>query len=96
MTEPQRIQIAEGETAQLPCVASGAPSPTYHWQKVMSQSSVAMEMDSDPRLNKFGGNLEIKEVKLEDEGIYRCIAVNDMGERSIEHTILVKGWYSIV
>ncbi|XP_030832325.1 scavenger receptor cysteine-rich type 1 protein M160 isoform X1 [Strongylocentrotus purpuratus] len=64
-----------GETAELGCIVVGLPESTVSWrrngQPLMGE-----------RFQSFGenGTLLIRDVRLEDNGMYECVAVNQLGE----------------
>ncbi|XP_036379393.1 contactin-5-like isoform X2 [Megalops cyprinoides] len=66
-------QLDSGEQLQWECKATGKPRPTYHWLRngapVLPQSRVEM----------VNGELFIRGVRLEDSGMYQCIAENKYG-----------------
>ncbi|XP_028920998.1 neogenin isoform X3 [Ornithorhynchus anatinus] len=68
-----------GQTAVLPCVASGFPTPTIRW----TRNEEALITEGSEKLALLaGGSLEINDIVEEDAGIYTCIA--DNGNETIE------------
>ena len=67
-----------GGTAEINCVANGAPIPTIRWKKLNATLDVVM---SDERftINPTTGTLRISKVKKADAGLYQCIATNKLG-----------------
>ncbi|CAL1264643.1 unnamed protein product [Larinioides sclopetarius] len=83
-----QVQIEEGTSAQLPCVAQGSPPPNYRWMKEGSDG-VLRPMKTDRRIWVSQGILNIKRASRLDAGKYQCIARNSIGERRIESSLIV-------
>ncbi|XP_071958859.1 cell adhesion molecule DSCAM-like isoform X2 [Antedon mediterranea] len=62
-----------GETVEIPCVASGYPSPSYSWRKN------GINLDQETRMSMRGGNLVIGDIRISDEGDYTCEVTNSIG-----------------
>lgn len=75
-----------GETAELGCIVVGLPESTVSWrhngQPLMGE-----------RFQSFGdnGTLLIRDVRLEDNGMYECVAVNQLGEDQASVKLTVYG-----
>ncbi|XP_038602086.1 neogenin isoform X5 [Tachyglossus aculeatus] len=68
-----------GQSAILPCVASGFPTPIIRW----TRNEEALITEGSEKLALLaGGSLEINDIVEEDAGIYTCIA--DNGNETIE------------
>ncbi|XP_048376519.2 neogenin 1a isoform X4 [Stegostoma tigrinum] len=72
LQQPVPVSKIAGQTIILPCVVSGYPSPTIHWNH-----------NSDTIFERFqkitlvgSGNLQISDVTEDDAGIYDCIVEN--------------------
>ncbi|XP_060025894.1 neogenin isoform X2 [Lagenorhynchus albirostris] len=79
LKQPSSLVRVIGQSAVLPCVASGLPTPTIRWMK----NEEALDTESSERLVLLaGGSLEISDVTEDDAGIYFCIA--DNGNETIE------------
>ncbi|XP_035230451.1 Down syndrome cell adhesion molecule-like protein Dscam2 isoform X2 [Stegodyphus dumicola] len=72
--EPVDIEIIEGKTAILTCVADGSPPPTYTWKKWEGEKTIILRNQND-------GNLTFHQVNTENAGKYICEAGNGIGER---------------
>ncbi|KAM4676110.1 neogenin isoform 3-T3 [Discoglossus pictus] len=79
LRQPSPITRTTGQTALMPCVVSGYPTPSVSW----SHNQDAINPDSTERFVLLaGGSLQINSVSEEDAGIYTCIA--DNGNQSIQ------------
>ncbi|XP_020954754.1 neogenin isoform X14 [Sus scrofa] len=79
LKQPSSLVRVIGQSAVLPCVASGLPTPTIRWMK----NEEALDVESSERLVLLaGGSLEISDVTEDDAGTYFCIA--DNGNETIE------------
>ncbi|VDL89194.1 unnamed protein product [Schistocephalus solidus] len=64
---PTNQQVKVGEDVEFHCIADGDPKPSILWRR------------DDRGILKDGGNLQILQVRREDEGIYICKAANLVG-----------------
>ncbi|XP_057399226.1 neogenin isoform X5 [Balaenoptera acutorostrata] len=79
LKQPSSLVRVIGQSAVLPCVASGLPTPTIRWMK----NEEALDTESSERLVLLaGGSLEISDVTEDDAGTYFCMA--DNGNETIE------------
>ncbi|XP_032478619.1 neogenin isoform X5 [Phocoena sinus] len=79
LKQPSSLVRVIGQSAVLPCVASGLPTPNIRWMK----NEEALDTESSERLVLLaGGSLEISDVTEDDAGTYFCIA--DNGNETIE------------
>ncbi|XP_070431571.1 neogenin isoform X20 [Equus przewalskii] len=79
LKQPSSLVRVIGQSAVLPCVALGLPTPTIRWMK----NEEALDTESSERLVLLaGGSLEISDVTEDDAGTYFCIA--DNGNETIE------------
>ncbi|XP_070324906.1 neogenin isoform X9 [Odocoileus virginianus] len=79
LKQPSSLIRVIGQSAVLPCVASGLPTPTVRWMK----NEETVDTESSGRLVLLaGGSLEISDVTEDDAGTYLCIA--DNGNETIE------------
>ncbi|KAM8782072.1 neogenin isoform 9-T9 [Rhynchonycteris naso] len=79
LKQPSSLVRVMGQSAVLPCVASGLPVPAIRWMKneeaLDTESSVGSALLA-------GGSLEISDVTENDAGTYICVANN--GNETIE------------
>ncbi|PIK54627.1 putative Down syndrome cell adhesion molecule-like [Apostichopus japonicus] len=77
--------ISIGEEIELPCAASGHPSPEYQWTK--DGSSVTLS----ERITLRRGNLVVSNAVLDDGGSYQCTAENNFGSNTVSRNLVVRG-----
>ncbi|XP_074152357.1 neogenin isoform X8 [Sminthopsis crassicaudata] len=79
LSQPSPLIKVIGQSAILPCVASGVPTPVIRWTK----NEETLNPESSERLMLLAGsNLEVSDLTEEDAGTYACIA--DNGNETIE------------
>ncbi|XP_043836237.1 neogenin [Dromiciops gliroides] len=79
LSQPSPLIKVIGQSAVLPCVASGVPIPIIRW----TRNEEVLNPESSERLMLLAGsNLEISDLTEEDAGTYACIA--DNGNETIE------------
>ncbi|XP_013374457.1 PREDICTED: neogenin isoform X5 [Chinchilla lanigera] len=79
LKQPSSLVRVIGQSAVLPCIASGFPAPTIRWMK----NEEVLDTESSERLVLLaGGSLEISDITEDDAGTYFCIA--DNGNETIE------------
>ncbi|XP_052044133.1 neogenin isoform X6 [Apodemus sylvaticus] len=79
LMRPSSMIKVTGQSAVLPCVASGLPAPVIRWMK----NEEVLDTESSERLVLLaGGSLEINDVSEDDAGTYFCIA--DNGNKTVE------------
>eukprot|EP00057_Strongylocentrotus_purpuratus_P002227 XP_003724086.2 PREDICTED: uncharacterized protein LOC100889062 isoform X1 [Strongylocentrotus purpuratus] len=75
---PETTKVGlEGEQLSLKCLAVGSPVPQIWWEK--EDAELPHNRSSH---TSFGQELIISSLKLEDAGLYRCIADNGAGVRA--------------
>ena len=83
---PRMIQRMEGEKLTIFCNASGNPLPTISWTK--DGNSVDTSNSSRRNLSYEGKQLTVTNVSREDNGVYRCVAENSLGNFTSHGTTL--------
>lgn len=73
-----------GEPFQLFCNIVGVPDPKIRWYKkgVLIRNGSRISISTDMKI------LDIKYLKLEDDGEYKCVGVNRLGK--VEQIIYLK------
>uniref|UniRef100_A0A3B5LKZ5 Hemicentin 1 n=1 Tax=Xiphophorus couchianus TaxID=32473 RepID=A0A3B5LKZ5_9TELE len=66
---PRVVKIQVGHQVELACAVVGVPEPTVSWTKDSRNFPVSHD-----------GTLILRDVKLDDEGIYTCTATNTAGQ----------------
>lgn len=83
-------EVFEGSAAKLEVRISGEPEPDIEWfkdeQPIEEGRNFRIEFDDTD-----GCVLVINCAKLEDEGMYRCVASNSFGKAISEAELLVTG-----
>ena len=69
------MTIAEGNKLNLSCNAVANPAPTLSWTKDGSQISNTSRISFSSDFK----SLTINQVSRTDSGVYRCVAVNNLG-----------------
>jgi hypothetical protein len=67
------------------------PAPKYEWLRIGKET-----FPLNSSIHNFGRILKIASIRLEDAGIYRCIAGNSLGTVHADITIHVESWYLFV
>ena len=70
--------INETSTASFQCIVEGNPEPKVTWLK---QNSSLL---TGNRVVVSRGSLVITDVKSQDDGMYTCVARNNLGARGID------------
>ena len=88
--------LARGDSANLSCVASGEPLPTFQWYRddvlLMNQSSLNIyDFENSKHNNLTESLLELHGLAFNDSGtyVYSCQAISIAGNASIEFTVVV-------
>lgn len=84
------MTVVEAETASVTCRASGKPAPTFSWIKSSTREDLAT-VDRFS-VDKHTGVLTIRGVSKDDDGEYKCIAMNAAGkiERIVKLAVILK------
>lgn len=82
---PKDIEIPSSSSRMLSCKGVGVPPPSISWTRKNGSSL--------PKISKVyaNGSLFLRDIKLEDNGIYVCTATNEAGTAHTEATIKVYG-----
>ena len=78
------MTVNEGQTAFLKCKVDGHPHPRITWSKIKSSLPVGRHVVES------SGALILKNVKSEDDGVYRCRAENLLGSVSASAKLTVQ------
>ena len=73
------IEVIENHTAYLSCPTSGIPQPSMMWLK--NGVPLADVPYSNMRELHSGHQLEVRSVRVADEGLYKCQANNVAGQK---------------
>ncbi len=94
------VDVTEGMSAPFLCAATGRPRPSITWYRDDANDSLLAVNVSDPRVivtetemgeRQLISNLTINDVLPSDSNVYRCIAVNDIGNDMRNATLTVNG-----
>ncbi|XP_053961077.1 vascular endothelial growth factor receptor 1 isoform X2 [Anastrepha ludens] len=80
----QKLERKLGDFLELECTPEAIPAAEVHWYK----DDVELNNSSNVAIEKDGSKLIIQYIKPEDEGVYKCVAVNRLG--SVESSSAVK------
>ena len=85
----------EGSSASFTCIADGEPQPTVFWEREGKASSTML-----PNMYYYGGrffvtrlgeSLQIAKIEKEDEGVYTCLALSQIGNSHAKAKLTVIG-----
>ncbi|XP_028679098.1 immunoglobulin superfamily DCC subclass member 3 isoform X2 [Erpetoichthys calabaricus] len=90
---PQSILVEEGDAGRFQCQIHGLPEPVISWEK-----NGAPVNPADKRYTLLPtGVLQISGIRVEDSGVFRCVARNIANvKRSLEASLTVSGSHSAV
>lgn len=75
----QHIDSVIGETATFSVRVSGSPAPQVEWYK--NEEKIESHPRIMPESGKRGNfSLVINDIEADDEGLYKCVASNELGE----------------
>lgn len=75
----QHIDSVVGETATFRAKVSGSPMPQVEWFKNDDKIELHPRMTAESERNGYF-SLVIENIEPEDEGLYKCVASNELGE----------------
>lgn len=87
-------QVSLGEPIRFQCIFAGIPRPTIQWYK----DNQLLELDENDSRLVFHENktlLDIKFVKSEDEGSFKCEAISRLGMASRETKLKITSKFII-
>uniref|UniRef100_A0A087XSK2 Ig-like domain-containing protein n=1 Tax=Poecilia formosa TaxID=48698 RepID=A0A087XSK2_POEFO len=87
------IKVRQGETATIPCRATGDPAPTVTWFSpsfIVIPQSLGSGLSSQRVVVISDGSLEVHSAQKIDSGNYTCRASNSAGIRSMVVTLEVE------
>ncbi|XP_064013324.1 immunoglobulin superfamily containing leucine-rich repeat protein-like [Pogoniulus pusillus] len=104
LSNPGNAVPYDGLTLSLHCSVAGSPPPEIRWKIHTSASRRRLEI-SGPNVARDGngkqsperflvfknGTMAIPKFSKEDEGIYTCLAVNDVGSREVSVNVALAG-----
>lgn len=82
---PQDVKATIGDKVELTCTAKGSPQPQITWYK----NTMALPINENIVLSDDNQKLTILEATPDDDGIYHCRAVNDVGLAEISCTVKI-------
>ena len=85
---PARSTVNESGSAKFQCSATGNPRPSIVWSKLNSQTKISQSAVA-------GGTLLFKNLKGGDAGVYKCSAVNILGQAHAVGHLVVNGEFMV-
>ncbi|XP_071040101.1 cell adhesion molecule Dscam1 isoform X2 [Parasteatoda tepidariorum] len=82
------VKVSSGHRATLSCIAQGFPPPTYRWQK--ASEDIRLFPDHSVSVSQEGGVLIFHKAQRNDSGLYKCHAVNGVGEDTVDTELVVE------
>ncbi|XP_014823222.1 PREDICTED: WAP, Kazal, immunoglobulin, Kunitz and NTR domain-containing protein 2-like [Poecilia mexicana] len=93
VTSPIHQTVNVGETASFLCDVTGQPQPQIMWEKRLPLGDVRVIMRPNNVLGNMVvtniGQLVIYNTRLQDSGVYTCIAQNPSGSVQVHHPLTV-------
>lgn len=71
----------------IKCTATGLSTPSYTWSK----NSAPIKSSRKFQVSQGGKELTLRDVTMDDSGIYRCTATNKAGKDTAKSPILLTG-----
>ena len=95
---PKDVIVFEGNSTKFSCVAQGDPQPTVFWQ--MKRPDSRPMFPNENYQGRFfvakSGELEIIDIRKDDEGIYVCFAVSLNGITEAKAQLTVIGRFDML
>ena len=85
---PGRSTVNESGSVKFQCSATGNPRPSMIWSELNSQTKISQS-------SVAGGTLLLKNLKGGDAGMYKCSAVNILGQAHAVGHLLVNSDFTI-
>ncbi|XP_046908014.1 hemicentin-1 [Hypomesus transpacificus] len=83
---PRVMKVQVGHPVELPCAARGVPEPSLAWLK----EGAALQAEGGRYSVSSDGSLGLGQVRVEDEGVYTCLASNLAGQDQANTQLLVQ------
>ena len=81
---PAKLTANETRSASFQCSVNGNPKPTVVWSKLNSQTKINQSA-------VLGDTLLLQNLKGSDAGVYKCSAVNILGQAQAVGRLIVNG-----
>ncbi|OAF67817.1 Neuroplastin [Intoshia linei] len=94
--KPISKSLLVGESAILNCKVRGNPTPTIFWQKNDSDELMLLHKNYGRLYIDSEGSLHIKNIQINDAGMYTCRAMSMMGSVAKSSTITVKQLHKMI
>ena len=92
---PADVTANEGSSASFTCIADGDPQPTVFWERdgVASSTMLPNLYYNGGRffVTRLGESLQISKVEKQDEGVYTCLALSNIGNSFAKAKLTVIG-----
>jgi len=89
------VEVIENHTLYLVCPAEGIPQPSILWLRddvpMMVDDEVDAALKGKVREMSSGRQLELRQVRVEDEALFQCRATNVAGQQSKRFRLRVLG-----
>lgn len=91
------VEVVENHTVYLVCPADGIPAPSIMWLRDNVPINMGDDDDDDDvmtgkvRAMSSGRQLELRQVRVDDEAIYQCRATNIAGQEDKRFRLKVLG-----
>ncbi|KAM8887343.1 hemicentin-1 [Spinachia spinachia] len=84
----QELSVVLGQEVEFQCRVSGRPAPRVEW----SRDGEVLSRNGDPHVEfvEDGQVLKVKSVRLRDQGLYQCLAINNAGTQMRQFRLAVQ------